>query len=200
MLNEKLLKGTMSYWFRNLRLPVEAQQRLNGIRLEGLRRARDRARELKMEQRKKRIAAVRERVQYLEPILRDRAVAKIAISMLYLGEGTKSTLKGAVEFSNSDPRVVMLFLRLLRECFSINEQRIHYTVQCRADQDIESLAHFWSAVTGIPKVQAYKPQVDPRTVGRPTRRLEYKGVCRINYPSSEIFTEIMQIIDVLEGP
>ena len=116
--------------------------------------------------------------------------------MLYLGEGSKAR-KGSLCFANSDPLVIELFLSLMRKCYSIDTNKFRCTVQCRADQDIKNLENFWMAITKIPKSQFYKAQIDPRTIGKPSRRLAYKGVCRIDYFSADIFTELMVIPKVV---
>ena len=73
--------------------------------------------------------------------------------------------------------------------------------QCRADQDIKKLEKFWSKITKIPPSQFYKARIDKRTIGKKTLKLEYKGVCRIDYFSADIFTELMKLPRILHmGP
>src|SRR6185503_10293099 len=119
--------------------------------------------------------------------LDEEAAAKIALTMLYLGEGTKNPKRGGLVFANSDPYIIKLFLKLLRQCYDINPLQLHCTVQCRIDQDEARLAQFWSGITDIPLKQFYKAQKDPRTAGKPLKNLDYKGVCRIDYLSAIVF-------------
>ena len=93
--------------------------------------------------------------------------------------------------------VIQLFLNLLRYCYDIDETKFRCTLQCRADQDIKKLEKFWSQITRIPLSQFYKARIDPRTNGRPSRNLDYKGVCRIDYFSADIFMELKQIVAVI---
>lgn len=123
--------------------------------------------------------------------------AKIAAAMLYLGEGGKSKKKSIVTFGNSDPAIIRLFLRLLRAAFGADESKLRATVQCRADQDIRKLTSHWSSVTGIPFERFYAPQVDRRTLGKPTRKPGYYGVLRIDYLSSMVFNELQLIAEIL---
>ena len=116
--------------------------------------------------------------------------------MLYLGEGAKNQ-RGSLMFGNSDPFIISLFLYLLRYCYNIDESKFRCTLQCRADQNSRKLEKFWFQITKIPLSQFYKARIDPRTIGKPSKKLEYKGVCRIDYFSAEIFTELTQIANIV---
>jgi hypothetical protein len=121
---------------------------------------------------------------------------KVVLTALYLGEGSK-TRKGSLAFGNSDPYIISLFLNLLRKCYKIDEKKFRCTIQCRADQNIKNLEEFWTSVTKIPLVQFYKARIDPRTIGKPSKKLDYKGVCRIDCFSGEIYLELMQIPKII---
>lgn len=66
-----------------------------------------------------------------------------------------------------------------------------------ADQDIKKLERFWSKVTSIPLSQFYKTRIDPRTIGKPSKKPDYKRVCRIDYFSTEIFIELTKIVEII---
>ena len=101
---------------------------------------------------------------------------------------------------NSEPLVIRLFLNLLRYCYNIDESKFRCTLQCRADQNIPKLEKFWSQITNIPLAQFYKARIDPRTIGKPSNNPNYKGVCRIDYFSGDIFMELKQIMSLILGP
>lgn len=128
--------------------------------------------------------------RYMTWMLENRNIAKISLSLLFLTEGSKRK-KGSLVFCNSDPEVIELFLRLLRFCYSIHEEKFRCTVQCRADQDVKRLEKFWSQKTSIAIRQFSKAQVDKRTVGKPTKKFEYMGVCRIVYYSAAVFNDLL---------
>ena len=79
----------------------------------------------------------------------------------------------------------------------IDANKFRCTVQCRSDADIPALEKFWSSLTGIPKKQFYKARVDQRTVGKISKNLEYKGVCRLDYFSAHIYNELTAIGKIL---
>lgn len=139
--------------------------------------------------------------QYLVNVIKNKDTAKVALAMLYLGEGGKSWQKASLYFGNSNPDVIKLYLKLLRYCYTIDKSKFRCTVQCRADQDIDSLQRFWIHITGVPNRQFYQAQIDKRTIGKSTMKPDYKGVCRIDYLSAHLFTDIMQAIKIIqEGP
>lgn len=135
------------------------------------------------------------RVSHLEKIFKNKEVARISLAVLYLGEGSKT--RSSVMFGNSDPKIISLFLRLLRYCYNIDESKFRCTLQCRADQNIKKLERFWSGITKIPSRKFYKARIDARTIGKISKKPEYKGVCRIDYFSADLLNELMKIIEVI---
>lgn len=189
-------KSTLSCWFRdmviNKRYEFIHKQNVAGMASKGLMAAR-------IANRHKRyvyLASIEQGVRDLGRIAKDRNVAKIALAMLYLGEGRKSK-RCCLMFGNSSATVVRLFLRYLRYCYSLDESKFRCTLQCRAGQDITSLEKYWSEITGIPLNQFYGARIDPRTIGKKIKKPDYKGVCRIDYFSSEILIELSKIVEIL---
>ena len=84
-------------------------------------------------------------------------------------------------------------MHLLRFCYNIDEKKFRCTLQCRVDQNIPKLEKFWGEITKIPLSQFYKARIDPRTIGKTSKNIDYKGVCRIDYFSADIFLDLMQI-------
>lgn len=193
-------KGVLSYWFQDLELTSVQRERIQEQNLRSLQISRTKALAVNREKRAQYINSIAERVGGFEKALKDKEVGKIVLAILYITEGSRSQRAG-ITFGNSDPYIISLFLHLLRFCYSIDEQKLRCTVQCRADQDIAELAHFWRKITGIPANRFCKPQVDPRTTGKPTRKSGYRGVCRINYFSADLSLELRAIAKIIHnGP
>jgi hypothetical protein len=138
---------------------------------------------------KNRLEVIQRENFYLKKALTYNDIAKINLVMLYLCEGSKHQ-NASVCFGNSNPSIVQLFLPLLRRCYMIDEKKFRCTVQCRADQDTGELISLWSTTTLIPKDQFYRSRIDKRTVGIPTTKADYRGVCRIDYFSATIYNEL----------
>ncbi|MBI2635037.1 MAG: hypothetical protein HYW79_00620 [Parcubacteria group bacterium] len=194
-LNHPISKSTLSVWFKNIVLSEDQKQVLKNRVIDNVNRSRKLALATNRKKREQYLKLVSDRVWHLKKLIEDKNIAKIVVAMLYMGEGKKSNC--SVVFGNSDPKVISLFLRLLRRCYNIDENKFRCTLQCRADQDIKTLEKFWSKTTGIPLKKFYKAQIDPRTLGRPSKKLDYKGVCRIDYFSADIFNELMKIAEII---
>lgn len=190
-------KSTLSSWCSSVKLSKKHQDRIDKLILKNTHRARNKALEAKRIQRQKYLQQVRNRNLHLRKILRDRSVGKIILSTLYWGEGGKGAKRAAVMFGNSDPKMIELFVKLLRKCFELDESKFRCTVQCRADQNTETLEKYWANITGIPRNQFYKPAIDPRTVGKKSRNTSYEGVCKVEYFSADLFQELMSIAEII---
>ncbi|MCL4354361.1 hypothetical protein M1349_02705 [Patescibacteria group bacterium] len=139
--------------------------------------------------------------------IRDQKVAKIALAMLCLGEASKySSKSGSFSLGSSDPRIIIIFLKLLKKCFDFKLEKVRCTVQCRADQNTEELEEFWYDIVKIPKNLFYKTRIDPRTIGKPTKKKNYKGVLRVDYLDTKVQLELESLSDLIynevltEGP
>ncbi len=199
-LGDNLSKGTLFHWFQSIKLtPVQAE-RIRKQNLLSLEKSRQKAHSVLHQKRRNYLLSVEERVRFFSKALRQKEVGKVVLSILYITEGSRSE-KSGITFGNSDPYIISLFLHLLRFCYSIDEKKLRCTVQCRADQNIPELGNFWSRITRIPKERFCKPQVDSRTLGKPTKKSSYRGVCRINYFSADLSLELRAIARIIHtGP
>lgn len=193
-LNYPIPKNTFTGWFKNIKLSREAEKRISKKIEAGGNIGRAKAWKTIKEKRGKLLEDIYKKVE-LEIGIIDKLTVKICLSMLYLGEGGK--YGEWIRFGNSDPKIVKLFLYCLRKAFSISEKKLRGRVQCRADQNIADLQKFWSELSSIPLDQFTKPQVDKRTIGKPTKRINYKGVFIVEYYSNKLFLEVKFISDII---
>lgn len=196
ILNTSVPKNTLSYWLKGISLTSDQKNSIEKMRLNNLEIARKLAIRANLAKRQRYLEGIRSDYQWLENSIDDRRVALVGLSILYSAEGSKST-KGSVMFGNSDPDIIKLFLSGLRNNFLLDEKKFRCTVQCRADQNTVDLELFWLNVTKIPSKQFYKTQIDIRTIGKPSKKLNYRGVCRINYLSSEIDIRMRTIFQLI---
>ncbi|MEK7496933.1 MAG: hypothetical protein AAB657_03450 [Patescibacteria group bacterium] len=197
LLDVKISKSTLSSWLTSIKLEENSRNIIRDKISASLVLARNKALKIKRVNRCEYLKSVLNKNLYLKKFLDNQDIAKLIISALYLGEGTKDIKRSALVFANSNPNIIVLFLKLLRFCYKIDENRFRCTLQCRADQKTNELESFWSDITKIPKTQFYKALIDKRTIGKVSKNLEYKGVCRIDYFSSEVFIDILKIIEVI---
>ncbi|UMX47801.1 MAG: hypothetical protein L7H18_05175 [Candidatus Nealsonbacteria bacterium DGGOD1a] len=198
LLDVKIPKSTLSGWCKDIPLPSGYGKKLTAYKLFTLQKARKFAVIAIHKKIERKIERYREINRHLPDVIKSADTAKIALAMLYLGEGGKN-VRHCLYFGNSDPLTIGLFLSLLRRVYKLDEKKFRCTVQCRADQNIQKLEHFWANITKIPLNQFYEARIDPRTVDKPSKKLEYKGVCRIDYFSADIVRELLEIPKIIMG-
>lgn len=98
------------------------------------------------------------------------------LAMLYLGEGFKK--KSLVGLGNSNPDILSLYVKLLRDIYSVRDEEFRCFLYLRYDQDVEIEEVYWSKVLKIPRSQFRKANLDRRTAGKKTWE-GYHGVCAV---------------------
>lgn len=189
-------KSTLSNWCNGILLSSLQKANIQKAIEAGSERGRRTALLVNRIKREAYLKSVEERVSHIPELLQNKNIAKIAAASLYLGEGGKAQ-RGWLVFGNSNPNVIALFLSLLRHSYNIDERKFRCTLQCRADQNVEKLERLWSRITKISRRQFYKARIDPRTIGKPSRKPDYRGVCRIEYFSADLFIELMTIGNII---
>lgn len=150
-------KGTLSYWFRDLSLTPIAKKRLK----EYTRMATERGLFRFNAERRKRIAEENQAV-YTRGLKECGKISKRELLLigaaLYWAEGTKSEGKygyPAFSFTNSDPAMIQLCLRFIREILYVKEEKIRAGIHLYDKTDTETARTFWSRVTNLPRERFY---------------------------------------------
>lgn len=113
----------------------------------------------------------------------------IAGVMLYWGEGTK---KGkTVDFSNSDPQMVRVFVKFLREVCRVSEERLRAMVYCHSHQKADDLEEYWSQTTEIPRTQFIKAYIREGNPHKSGRVMEH-GLIKIRYHDKRLLQKLME--------
>ena len=79
---------------------------------------------------------------------------------LYIGEGAKTI--EAIRISNSDPAVITIAMRWLRECCSLSDENFSIRLHLYPDNDADDSTGYWQAVTGLPRERFMKIYTDHR--------------------------------------
>ncbi|MEK9167187.1 MAG: hypothetical protein AAB613_00370 [Patescibacteria group bacterium] len=117
---------------------------------------------------------------------------RIAGIMLYWGEGAKKG--GTVNFVNSNPEMIVVFLRFLRIVCGISESRLKALIHLYPDHDEEELLNFWSKVTNMPRTSFYRSFIHVGKVGTYKRRSQY-GTLALSYADKRLLNTILVWID-----
>lgn len=147
-------KGTLNYWLKDVPYAPNADVR----------------------QRVREGPARNAMLQHADRIQRTRAIKAAAareigkISLrdlwmlgigLYIGEGAK--LYEMVRVINSDPDIIRLAIRWFRKVCGLTTKNFCVAVHLYPDVPKEEALAYWSKITGIPRSQFSKTQIDRRT-------------------------------------
>jgi hypothetical protein len=121
--------------------------------------------------------------------------------MLYWAEGAKS--RNAIQFSNSDPRMVLLFRRFLTESLRIDRACILFSLNVYTNNglSIEEIEQYWLNVLGLPRSSARKHMLNhmpTSSSGRAKNRLPY-GVCTLRVQNTWMLQHIYGAIQEYAG-
>jgi hypothetical protein len=109
---------------------------------------------------------------------------------LYIGEGKKRD-KEQVALSNSDPRVIRVFLRFLRQICGVNEKRIWAWINIFDDADLELAKEYWLYVTNLSPEQFHASVVRSRRKGTYNQLSKY-GTLSVGISSTKLHEIVMQ--------
>ncbi|MBL7141872.1 hypothetical protein ISS21_02135 [Patescibacteria group bacterium] len=193
-------KSTLSYWCKDIPLPLGFQRRIKDYSKFNLNKARTVALAVIKAKREEFLKNLKEKNLYLAGRV-DRDIQKIMLSILYYCEGAKWKGHSGLQLGSSDPELIKFYLSLLGKCYNINNDKLRCRVGYRADQNIGELQKFWSKLTKIPLKHFFKTKPDPRSIGKKTKKKDYKGVCVISYSDTKIQLELEIIAKILfKGP
>jgi len=151
-------KGTLSFWFKGIKLPLEAKKRLR----KNILIAREHGLFAFNRKRTKLISIENDRI--VKKALREvgalsRRELLLVGAALYWGEGAKiGKNNNAIILSNSDPCLINLFLRFIREILAVDENKIRVGIQIHKNLDISKTKEFWSRITNLPTDRFYITQ------------------------------------------
>ena len=111
--------------------------------------------------------------------------------MLYWGEGDKN-IKNPIRLTNTDPRMVNVYVKFLIEILKINPDKIKLGLITYPDNSEKDCKIFWEKATAS-KITFVKTQI---IIGRhPTKRLQ-SGICMVSTRSKYKKIKILEWIDL----
>ena len=118
---------------------------------------------------------------------------KMIGTMLYWAEGYKTEKASGVDFANSDPDMVLVFLNFLRSRYILDQHRLHFSLYHYSDQEQVHLIDFWSNKLGVPASQFKNHYIkkDPQ-INR--RKMAY-GVLHVRYNDKKMLRDLLNLIE-----
>ncbi len=184
--------SSASLWVRNIELSAEqkaalkANQRRWGGQNVGAQVNRGKAREM--------------RIAYQEAgrkKAREGSQLHLIGCMLYWAEGAKA--RNGIYFANSDPQMLLLFVRFLREELKVAASQIKLLIHCHSDDlnEIQRIERYWLTLFDLPITALSKTQVKK---GSDTRRnILENGVCSVRVYNTELAQHIFGAIQEYGG-
>lgn len=188
-LPKKIPKSTLSEWFKKLEFTETQKKNLKAHVQNKIKKSQLIAVKVIRQAKVDRLNVLKSKNIFILPLL-DVNIQKAMLSILYLGEGSKSKSSQNMTLGNANPQIIKLYLTLLKNCFKIDMSKFRVRIQCRADQNIRELESYWKEITKIPVKQFYPTYIDKRTVDKPTHKANYRGVCAITYFDRSIQYEL----------
>ncbi len=117
------------------------------------------------------------------------------LSTLYWSEGSKGI--GVLNFANTDPRLCLIFITLLRACYELDESKFRIRLHLHKYHKDQELKKYWSVLLKIPMSQfnAIVWKKEPNSGKR--YRQNYHGICFVKYNSVDLQKRIMAYAHLL---
>ena len=116
---------------------------------------------------------------------------------LYWGEGTKAN-KYSVRLGNTDPKLILWFIKFLKEFFSIDKEDLRFGLQVFSNMPEDKVLDFWVKELKVSKEQFMKVVVtDKRGVGTYTRKIEH-GVLTVYFHNIKMRNLLINEIENLK--
>lgn len=118
--------------------------------------------------------------------------------MLYWAEGGK-TKRNHMHFANSDPHMIKLFMKFLREELYVDDELVHLQIHCHTEEadEVKRIEQYWLDLLQLPPSALNKTRYKEGTVSRKNRLLN--GVCAIQVYRTEIVQHILGAIQEYVG-
>jgi hypothetical protein len=130
----------------------------------------------------------------------DKMSLRISGLVAYLCEGTKlrkdnrykNTYLYVIEFTNSDPNLMKLFIKFMRQNLDIDENKIKCQVAIYDDINTKEIEKFWSNYLEIPICNFNKTIIfKPKNLGD---KLNLRGTCKLRYYDKKTFFKLNELI------
>lgn len=113
----------------------------------------------------------------------------VAATMLYWAEGTKNAKRHVIEFSNSDPQMIKIYLHFLRKICGVCEEKLRVYLYCYANQSAIYLKKYWSRVLQIPLQQFTKPYIRKDFRKDKINKMPH-GLVHLRYADKKLYIQI----------
>lgn len=123
--------------------------------------------------------------------LNDKQVQNAFLSLLYWAEGQKLPERGSpMKFANTDPRLILLFVKMLKNCYNIDPKRLKVTLHLHWYHKEKLVKKFWKDLLELEDYQFGKVYRKKRSKQKRFRK-NSMGICFVIYTSVDLRQEII---------
>ncbi len=115
--------------------------------------------------------------------------------MLYWAEGAKR--RNSIRFANSDPNMISLFVRFLRDSFKVTNDQINITIHCHNELEITRIEQYWLDLIDLPKTSLRKTQIKSGSSSRKNRLKN--GICTVTVNNTQLVQQVFGAIQEYGG-
>ena len=192
-------KSTLSVWFSKLKISKKSQKILESKRKNGYLKLIE-FNKIRTANIKKENEDIRKNYESKINNLSDRELMILGAS-LYWGEGYKNfNIKRGVYpyvcFGNSDPQMVIVFIKFLEKVLRINKSRIKTQVMIYPNLNPKESIDYWQNITKIPKENfRYQVALSRASQGKRPKHLLPYGTIQLRISKRQEFFKIKGLID-----
>ncbi len=126
---------------------------------------------------------------------KERDLFILGLSM-YWCEGFQTEKAHSVDFANSNPKMITLFVRFLKTICQVDKRRLRCYLYCYSNQNVDKLISYWSKISGISREQFTKPYVRSDYRLDKINKMPY-GLLHIRYSDKKLLIAIRDEIELL---
>lgn len=175
----QVAKSSVSLWVRDVLLSQEQIEALKDSQMKRVAFARSKA----VETNRKRFQQLRQQYQSEGRVrAREGSALHLAGCMLYWAEGAKN--RSEVIFVNSDPEMMRLFVRFLRESLRVTDEEFVLRIYCHSRDQVEiaRMETYWLEILKLPSSAVRKAVF--KTGSKVTHNTLFNGICRLTVKKS----------------
>ncbi|MBP9728351.1 MAG: hypothetical protein KBD27_03155 [Candidatus Moranbacteria bacterium] len=169
-------KSTLSVWLKDIGLAKAHKQRLTEKRKQAQQKAQQACRDIRITREAEIIKTAQQEIGKI-----NRREFWLIGSALYWAEGSKqkpNLVSQKVSFNNSDPKMILLFDKWIKEFCERNSDSLIYSIYIHTTGDVERAKKFWSELLKTPIEKVYFKKGNPKT-NRKNIQNFYYGLLRI---------------------
>lgn len=125
----------------------------------------------------------------------EQVLCNVALA-IYWCEGFQTEKATGIDFANSNPEMVKIFVAFLNRICQVDKKRLRCYLYCYSNQDQERLLSFWSKTTGIPRSQFTKPYVRTDYRLDKINKMPY-GLVHIRYADKKLLRLVKENIEAM---